>query len=418
VESASQPELTGSPQVNELIRTAHRFMEARDDASALRDAVDQTDRFLAQMQAMYHGQARYRERTPLFVEVAGRLPGHFGGCTEGIGLIRGFLKSHDIYQLIRGVDRVRAAFNGLVDDLEALRREEASWPVLSRSPYVNVLLRMVTAVGRGTMGADALKDALREMIAHHRGFLANVDRMPRTPREAQHYTERREEILACLRDVEACLLDAQLRLDAGRLPLESLQHAAQATDRLVAIQEEFQAAEEALRNRPCFRCGTSNPVTGRHCTRCGGMLPALLIEDDGPVVDLHLGDQVRAAGHVQTEMTQKLAAAVHDVQAHRIDREALRAVLDEVTVRVAVGKREFGGLAMPATLEDAEREALEQTRALMQTGIQEMEEGLLQMRQYLGDRNPVHLERGLESFLHGADKVAAVQAASAQARGV
>lgn len=413
-------ELTGSPQLNELIRTAQGYLEGHVDGHTLKDVLTATERFLLQMQAIFQQQARFREKTPLFLEEAPRILEHFRALGTGMAEIAGFFKTEDIYQMMRGLDRVKAAFAALVASLDALKAEEDAQPVYSRSPYLNLLMRLAAGVRRGTLAPDALRDALAEMLAHHRGFAAGVDRMARGGREAALYQEKRGEIQACLGEIEAGLAEAQRLLGRGELdPMTAaLQHACDATERLTDIQDEFTRAEEAARLRPCFRCGTANVLQNRHCAKCGGMLPPMPIqEEDSASFDVRVDDTIRATGHVQTELTQRLGNAVHDVKMRRIDTAAFARELDAVATRVAQGRREFECLAVPGNLAEEEREAVEQTREAMRVGIQEMEEGLALLRTYVVDGNPAHLELGLEAALCGADKIQAVQAVAQAARG-
>ena len=406
-------ELTASPQINELIRTANRFTEGLVDAVTLREAITVTDTFLQQMAMLYQQQTRFRERTPTFLQQAPIIVAQFAEGRAGLQQMAVFFENDDPYQLIRGLERLKAAFNWVATCLEALRLEEESFPRWSRSPYMNTLLRLAAGARNGLIPADALHDALGGMIAQHQRFAAGMDQMARTRREAATYQENRLELHALMEQIERGLVEAYHapNIDSAWAALSGAQAA---TERLYDIQERFKEAEESARTRPCFRCGTANPTQNKHCAKCGGVMPPMpmLEEEETSTVDFHYEDSIRAVGHVQTELTGKLSEAARDVQVRRIDKETFRRKLEECLGKVLHGKREFELLPVPNKLNDTEREALEAARETMRAGIREMQEGIEKMRLYVVDGNPAHLEHGLESALSGADKVHAVQVAA------
>lgn len=417
-------ELTRSPQVNDLLREARSVSDGTADGAALKAAAKNVDALLWQMQAVFQGQSRFRERTPLFVDKSVAIARDFKDIGDALARVYAHSKtalagSPVPPSLGVDADRVRELFERLMGDFDALAKEEQGFPVHSKSMFMNRVMRIAHGHAKGLIGDDALRDTVAEMLNHQRGFMASFSKMEPTSAQAPVLEIRGAEIKTLCARIEKGLQEASRLVAAGegRRVAQVLEDACQATDRLAEIQDEFREADEAQRYRPCFRCGGRNEKSQRHCVKCGAFMPPLPpASDDDSSVDLQVEEQVRQGGHVQTELTQRMANAVRDVQKGKLSVKAFEAVLDELDRKVESARREFERLSVPSEVADEERAALEQTGDMLRAGIADVEEGLREMRVYLLDTNAAHLDTGLAMALRGTDKVFAVQMAARAAK--
>lgn len=395
--------MTRSPQINQVLEHA-RARAAGRTAPELKPALDQAAQMLAQMQKIFESQIRFRERTDVVRAQQPRMQSAFARMQAALAAIRQ-------ERFAAGADELEQWFGTLIDASDALKAEEEAWPVYSRSPYMNILMRLATGVAKGTIAPEALAQGLTEMIANHRRVAARLDGAVRPGPEATRYMERRDEIGKHVQTIDATLVEAQGMLMAGRATAipQTLKRACDAADALLAIQDEFQQAEEADRFRPCFRCGASNPRTGRHCVKCGAMMPPMPVSDhDVAAIDVTLEEgHAKPRGHVRTELTVKLEDAAYGVRQGKTGPEAFSAVLDEAEARLVKARQSFAALQMPGNLSPEERDAATHAAEAMTNAFAQFDEGLARMRAFLLDGNTSTLDHGLETTLSAGDTLAA-----------
>ena len=402
--------MTRSPQINAVLEHARARAEGRT-APELKPAVDQAEQMLLQMQKIFESQIRFRERTEVVRVQHPRMLTAFTRMQQALAAIR-----QD--RFAAGADELAQWFGSLIDASDALKAEEEAWPVYSRSPYMNVVMRLANGVAKGAIATDALAQGLSELLGHHRRMAAKLDGTVRPGPEATRYMERREEIQRHVQTIDAALAEAQNLLMAGRASAipQGLKRACEAADALLVIQDEFQQAEEADRFRPCFRCGATNPRTARHCTKCGGVMPPMPVSDhDVAAVDLTLEeDRARPRGHVRTELTVKLEDAAYGLRDGKMDAAEFSRVMDEAEGRLVKARQAFAALQMPGNLSDEERETAQQAADAMRNAFALFEEGLQRMRAYLLDGNVSTLDHGLETALSAGDTLVAFQSLAKQ----
>lgn len=424
VADLTRQELSRSPQVNTLLQEARSVADGTADGAALKAAAKALDGLLWQMQAAFQGQSRYRERTPLFIEKSSTITRDFQEVGNALARVYNHSKtalagSAAPAALLTDADQVRMVFERLMDTFDALGREEQGFPIYSKSLFMNRVMRIAHGHAKGLISQDALGDTLAEMLTHYRGFAASFGKLQPTPAQVPVMEQHEAEIKTLMTRIERGLMEANrlIPLGEGRRVADVLKDACLATDRLAEIQDMFQEAEEARRYRSCFRCGGKNPKSQRHCAKCGAFMPPLPpASDDDSSLDLQVEDEVREGGHVQTDFTRRLTDAVRDVQKGRIGLPAFEAALVEIERKVETARREFERMAVPAEVTGEERASLEQAGEMLSQGLSDVEEGLREMRVYLLDTNPAHLDTGVAMALRGTDRVFAVQMAAKAAR--
>lgn len=397
--------MTRSAQINQVLEAA-RARANGCISPELKPALDQAEQMLTQMQKIFESQIRFRERTDVVRAQQPRMQSAFARVRAAIAAIRQ-------ERFAAGADELEQWFSTLMDAADALRAEEEAWPVHSRSPYMNILMRLAIGVARGTIAPEGLAQGLTEMIANHRRVASKLDGVVRPGPEATRYKVRRGEIVKHVQTIDAVLVEAQGLHRAGRAAAvpQALKRACDAADALLAIQDEFQQAEEADRLRPCFRCGASNPRAGRHCVKCGAKLPPMPVSDhDVAAVDVTLEEgHAKPRGHVRTELTAKLEHAACNARQGKLGPAAFTAVLDEAAARLAKARQAFAALQMPRNLSPEERNVATQAAEAMTSAFAQFDEGLARMRAFLLDGNTSTLDHGLETALSAGDTLAAFQ---------
>ncbi|NDD28525.1 MAG: hypothetical protein EB084_09710 [Proteobacteria bacterium] len=395
--------MTRSPQINAVLEGA-RARAAGRTAPELKTALEQAEQMLTQVQRVFEGQVRFRERTDVLKIQKPRVESALTRMREALASIRA-------ERFDSGADALQMWFNTFTEAMDALKAEETGQPTYSRSPYLNILMRLAVGASRRTIAPEALQQGLSELLIHHRRVTAELDKVVRPGSEAAQYGQRRDEIMQHAQIIDRSLVEAQRQLSASALAAipQTLRAACAAADALTAIQDDFKSAEEAARHRPCFRCGADNPRTVRHCVKCQAMLPPMPVSDDDlAAVDVTLEEgQARTRGHARTELSVKLEDAAHAVREGRIDASAFARVLDEAQDRLDKARQGFAALQVPPNSSDEEREAAAQAGEAMQTAFAQFDEGLQRMRAYLHDGNTATLEHGLEAALTGGDTLAA-----------
>ncbi len=409
-------ELSRSPYLNDLIRAArmaaedpaHPELHARDLAERLRIMAEFSE-VLAQR---FAATMKVRPRTPLTRSAPPRVEKALVELKEALRDLQQWLKDGDASRLPRGCARGRQAVEVLFGVFEEMRLEEESFPTLSRSPYVQELVRVAVGVAKGEYPSETLKERLDWMRAHYTEFRKDFATTSGAPRENEE-VERLLPMAAQALDRMGAALDEMARYfkDRNRDHLKvGCEALLQAAEVLVSVQHDLLQA--ALpQGAACPRCGKANSPGSRTCSQCGATLPEIAGLPN-QTMEVRETDPGRPAF---TNMV-RLESTVEAYLQGALDRNELRTQVEWFAQKARTGRKAFEAVPTPENLPgEAMRELVAATRDLMDRGTRSVVQGVELLEKHLTSQEREHLDRGMDRIRAGADLILKAQEKASQA---
>lgn len=408
-----QMELTRSPHLNETIKTAEGVLDGTVPPADLKKSLKKLNDLRRQMVWVFRHQLRFQEKTSVLTRELPRIEENFRNLKAGIEKIYQYFSEPKEEHIRTGLKSARESFEALFASFDALKDEEKTWKVYSRSPYLNELMRVGFGVIKGTIAPEAFKERLEEMITFQNRFISQFENMSPLPAEVKVFNEKKESIKKALARYRQGLEEAKLYFKDKELRhiKKGLEEAAEATEKLFSYQEALLKAAESSRERPCFRCGAQNPVAAKFCIKCNAILPPLPKMPES-TFELRQDEAgfVRSTGHALTENTKRLIDAVEGVQNGTVTLEKFKTFIESMQEKAKQAIREKARLSIPSQIREQEdREVFLKVGRSLDAGLQEFQSGIERISLYLKDRDPGHLTVGLEAALSGADRLYQVQ---------
>ena len=88
----------------------------------------------------------------------------------------------------------------------------------------------------------------------------------------------------------------------------------------------------------------------------------------------------------------------------RISEEEFLSTLDWLDGLLRQSEETLKKEKLPDLTDERERQIMEQTKQIFEIGIKESKEGTAEMRLYLKDENPTHLQNGILQAIRGGEK--------------
>ncbi|MBM3461350.1 MAG: zinc ribbon domain-containing protein [Armatimonadetes bacterium] len=142
----------------------------------------------------------------------------------------------------------------------------------------------------------------------------------------------------------------------------------------------------------CVKCGQQNPGGYNYCQRCNAMLPKVAHAAEPSEV---------AAQQKVNERYMQLKEAGDKVVSGEWTVEAYSSFLDGIARILAQKEQDIRDIEIP-------EEALEDFREELEVGFQGIEmynQGIANMRLFLDDREPSHIQEGLELVREGNEMI-------------
>ena len=274
--------------------------------------------------------------------------------------------------------------------------------VLTRSPYVNELIRICREVKEGKKDPQELRtqlDSLKEMIDT---LDVTADALKLTQPKSEGFEEEGEK-------------DKELIPPA----LEKIQKASSTINEAQEkIAEEIREIVEAKSMRVCMRCGAKTPIKEKYCTSCNALLPPLPQEAmPSHALDLTVGEAV-----VQQEQrlvppnVRKIYESALKVGRGEISKEEFKETIDWYEGIIEKTKKEMTKIAKPKKLGEEEEIVFEDTKKLLEDGVKEAEEGINELKKYMEDEDKEHLIKGVNTLMDAGEKLYQVKQIGEKAR--
>ncbi len=409
-------ELSRSPYFNDLIRVAaqaaadpaHLEVHARDLAERLKFMAEFSE-VLAQR---FAGTMKVRPRTPLTRSAPPRVEKALMELKEALRDLQQWLKDHESARLPRGCSRGREAIEVLFGVFEEMRLEEESFPVFSRSPYVQELVRVAMGVAKGEFAPEALKERVDWMRTHYAEFRKDFAAWSSAPRENEE-VERLLPLAAKALDRMGAALEEMARYfkDRNRDHLKvGCEALLQAGEVLVAVQQDL-IQVSVPQGAACPRCGSANPAGARTCARCSATLPEI-----AGLPNQTMEVRETAPGRPAYANLMRLESAVEGYTQGTVDKDELRRQVEWFAQKARAGRKQFEALRVPEGFpSEAVRELAAATRDLMDRGTRAVVQGVELLERHLTDQDREHLDRGMDRIRAGADLILQGQEKATQA---
>lgn len=403
-------ELSRSPYFNDVIRTAreacedpaHQDLHGRDLAERLKFMAE----FAELLARRFAASMKVRPKTALSRSAPPRVEKAFTELKEALRELQQWFRDHEAERLPRGCARGRAAIEELFTVFEELRKEEETFPVFSRSPYVQELVRVAMGVAKGEFPPEALKEKLDWMRQRYAEFRKDFAAWSTAPTENEE-VDRLLPVATKALDRMGASLDEMARYlqDRNRDHLKvGCEALLQAGEVLLKAQEELLRVS-VPQGAACPRCGTPNDPGARACSSCGATLPGIA---GLPTQTM----EVREAqpGRPTFAHLVRLETAVEGALEGTVDRDELRRQVEWFAQKARAGRKQFEGMKLPDDFPHEEARAVAlAVRDLMDRGTRAVVEGVERLERHVADGSREHLQQGLERVRQGADFILQAQ---------
>lgn len=413
-------ELTRSPQFNEVIQLGRDVIDGVGNAADFKKSLKKLNYLRRDMRRLLRYGFKFQEKTPLLLSESAKIEENLKKLKEGIEETYRYFKNNDTRHILRGFKICRTTFEALFHSFDALKEEEEKRTPFSESPYQDELMRVGYGVMKGKIKPEAFRERLEMMKVFVKNFYDHFDTMEPNSYEREYYEQNMSAIKNALKAYRKALDEASYYFKDGDLYHieKGLKMSKEASDELIIHQKELTKASEGPKVKICFRCGYENNMTSKFCTSCNAVLHVFGPELESTIeLQMDREGTVKDFRHIRTQYTEKLVEAVSKVKEGSISNDAFAAILTELEQKALHAQREKAMLRVPEELLQADNaEFFEGVEQMMNTGIEEILEGIELLRRFLADRDETHLSFGLDTALSGTDKLYQVKLLSDEIR--
>lgn len=400
--------MTELPAYNQLMQDAEKFLQGHLPPETLEASLQAAEDTLDALYIQFFDGLRFQEDHPVLDEVLDPIFRAFDRLAAQREPLREALaggQSEQARQLLAsGSQAVQEVHQHFARLREALGQRQ---PV-SVVPAVDELARVVEAFTRGALPEEPLAERLAQFAEYHQRLVAGLAGLQPDPAESQ-VLDPVELTEALERQAEGVqLMQEAFSVQDPELLEEGLAVVLEATASLVTLQQRLEGAHQE-KTRPCVRCGAANALTSRYCTGCQAQLP-----DMGPPPQAGPGIVTSDLDPGQAGLPENLAIlaeAVEQVRDGRLEPGEFRKTLDWLLFTVEKSRKQLAEQEDPPEDTPADQvEALEQARSVLQTGMDDFEEGLQLLASFLERPDPGRLDHGMELARRGAGQMLELEA--------
>jgi predicted nucleic acid-binding Zn-ribbon protein len=370
---------------------------------------------ISAMAHYFNYELQFHEDTEVLAAALPQIFSSFNALIEYLLIMREDFESGDhqaatellLNPFRRRIDRLYKAFDSLLE--EERQREK-----LSRSPFIDTLLRSGQMCLTGDLAPLLFHDRVRELLYHHQGFMASFDSIEPESGEARFLEDNGARVSEALELINVALLelDEELTEEPEEPDFEMLEEAlgtiAESTETLLDLQEGFLEQVERSRERPCVRCGTTNSGMAKACSKCGAALLTYATEGIGATsnVDLRIEEEIVTAESARPELLQSLLDAVEGAQQGTVTPDELDNEVAAMVSRFGGVCRQLDRLTTPNDNTSAEkRQILLDTKARLETALGRFGDGLQALEEFGESQNQALLTIALATLVPAGDEL-------------
>ena len=282
------------------------------------------------------------------------------------------------------------------------QKEEEAFPVFSKSPFIQELVRLATGVAKNQYRPDVLKEKVRWMKERHKEFKNDFNNLKTSPTENE--------------DVDKLIPVAEKALNAMGNALEEmdsffrngdkskLKHSCevllQSGEVLIAVQERLIKASSA-QPAACPQCGVINPGGAKTCKECGATLPEIagIAKQTMEVKEADPNARPRFAylSRIEDAVENRIRGAISTAE--------LKKHIDFFAAKARNGRKQFEAMKFPDNLTDEEREAAKRAYDLLDQGTATTVKGVEKLEAYIKSESLDDLNVGMDLIHKGADLI-------------
>lgn len=402
-------ELSLSPYFNDVINNAHLCwtdptqVVFKDDLAA---SLKTMAKFGESLSKAFGRAMQVRPKTAFSKTAPQRFESALRHLTHSLHSIAKFLKDDNTDHLPRGVSEGRQAIADMFGLFEEMRTEEESFPVFSKSPYIQEIIRIAAGVGKGEYSSEVLQQKIAWMRQRQQEFSKEFVSLSSSPRENEDVDKLLPLAERALGRMGQALDEMAVYFtDKKRQHLkDGCEQLLKASEVLVVIQDRLLKASEA-KPAACPKCSFLNPGGAKTCLECGAAMPEVI----------GLSTQTLELKENQTSEASytylaRLQGAVDSFLHNSIGKDELRKHIVFFAGKAKDGKREFEALKFPTEFaEPNEEQAARNAHECLKQGVQYVQQGVAQLEQFLADDNKEHLPEAIEAIKKGANLIADCQ---------
>lgn len=415
-------ELSISPVFNEVIRAAESVYEAPDDPSA-KEELSQTLRDMAEftqyLAASFQEAIKVRPKTELSIRAPQEFAAELKVITNVLSSLKQNLGDNKTEPFPQLIDQGRKALAQMFEIFEQMKKEEESFPVFSKSPYIQEIVRIATGVAKGQYKPEVLKDKvawLRDRFLEFKDDFASIKDIPKENDEVEKLLPIAEQALQKMGQALDKMTRFQKKYDKNLLK-EGCSELLQSSEVLIAVQERLMKASTA-QPVACPNCGAINPGGAKKCRACNGILPTI-VGLSTQTMEIKENLPLENKGPAYTYIA-RLEGSLNSYKRHLLDEKDLRREIDFFAQKVADGLTQFGQMKKKAATQsegqEGNYEAILSLYKDMETGLNTLSRGVKKMQSFFDSQDDQVLDEGFDVVVAGAtlmidtqNKVAAVR---------
>lgn len=391
------PDLTDLPVFNDLTRELQRYLDGSVGPTRACDLLARVDQVLGRMHEGFLEGLPFREETALSREVVPEISGAFGWLQQSMRGLHEAFDRHDSGAVRKLQEEARDAVQTVCRGLARLQAEDEVQERFSEIWAIHEVCRVGRAWMRGRLPEESFRRRLETFEGGHRVLREWLEALEPSPREAAVLAVERPRLEQALDRQEEALQVVHAALEAADEEpiLPALEEIRQAGVEIVGVQQALHEAATREEERPCPRCGASNPVSARFCTGCQGALPRLAAESDLEISRL---DMVAAEETVSPQYPNlvRLAEAVEGYRAGNVSEWELGGLLDEMESLLMATWHQFTHMEpLPSQTPPEYHDVYQAARRAFEEGQRRLGEGLREIRAGMQDLAGPGLEQGL-----------------------
>lgn len=401
-------ELSISPVFNEVIRAAELVYEAPDDPSA-KEELSQTLRDMAEftqyLAASFQEAIKVRPKTELSVRAPQEFAAELKVITEVLSGLKQNLANNKIEPFPELINQGRKALAQMFEIFEQMKKEEESFPVFSKSPYIQEIVRIATGVAKGQYKPEVLKDKvawLRDRFLEFKDDFASIKDIPKENDDVEKLLPIAEQALQKMGQALEKMTRFQRSYDK-KLLKEGCSELLQSSEVLIAVQERLIKASTA-QPAACPNCGALNPGGTKKCRACNAIMPAI-VGLSTQTMEIKENVPLETKGPAYTYIS-RLEGSLNSYKRQLLDQKELKREIDFFAQKVSDGLAQFAEMKKKAAAqtesEESNREAILSLYNDMETGLNTLSRGVKKMQSFFDSQDEQILDEGFDVIVAGA----------------
>jgi ribosomal protein L40E len=424
-EAGKEENLTRSPDVNNLIRIAHALKEGKVKPEVLQEQLGILYRLHKNMADTVEFLSKTQPKTDVANERLPMIEEGLARFKESLDELNFYLEDGSLYHIEKGIEKLIEETNSLFESADVLKKDEEKIQIFSDSPMISELIRIGKGVAEGLYEPENLKKRLAFCKTFHQSAYENIKEVMNDAYDTKEAEEEAPLIMEALDLMEDGFEEIEMYFEDNdpehifegtELVRQAAEELSSSYNILVsAVEEADKEAEQDTvpKEKICFKCGLKAQPDIKICPKCHIPIPDIKPIEEHPVEEPDVRIDVGEAKDMVTPMMTPNVKKIYDsavaFMQKKISEEEFLSTLDWLDGLLRQSEETLKKEKLPDLTDERERQIMEQTKQIFEMGIKESKEGTAEMRLYLKDENPTHLQNGILQAIRGGEKLYQVQ---------